>query len=300
MAGEDGGGDRSGRSGGGEEPEERTDGWMATYADMVTLLMTFFVLMFAISNVDAQKVALMFAGLSRDGLSVEKFESIMHDFGPGGEVTGEMPVIGAWWQEEETDPNEPDPGDPGDLGNPELDELYRHMNNYIGELGLGDVISLNYDGDLLLVTLSSDILFRSGSADIQPAMREVGEILAHLLAETQNDDKPFEIIVSGHTDNVPMYTTQFPSNWWLSVGRAVNFMELLISESGLAMDFFSARGFGETQPVADNNTDVGKQANRRVTVHITMLRAEEVKMSTARLGEVEVDYEPTSVVVPVP
>jgi len=288
MAGGDDGGDRSGRNDGGEEPEERTDGWMATYADMVTLLMTFFVLMFAISNVDSQKVALMFAGLSRDGLSAEKFEAIIHEYAPGGEPTGELPVID-WYLPEDSKPSSPDPGE---AGNPELDDLYGRMSNYITEMGLDDRVFLNYDGDLLLMTLSSDILFRSGSADIEPAMRDIGVVLAHLLADTQNDDKPFEIIVSGHTDNVRMNTVQFPSNWWLSVGRAVNFMELLISESGLGMDFFSARGFGETQPTDSNDTPEGRQANRRVTVHITMLRAEEVKKVTTHSDNLPPDQIP--------
>ena len=73
--------------GGGEEPEERTDGWMTSYADMVTLLMTFFVLMFALSNADTEKATLFMAALSRDGLTAEQFMDIQDRFDPDVFIT---------------------------------------------------------------------------------------------------------------------------------------------------------------------------------------------------------------------
>ena len=279
SGGGDGGGDRSGKSGE-QEAEERTDGWMATYADMVTLLMTFFVLMFAISNVDSQKVALMFAGMSREGLSVQQFDLIMDLYGPGGDG-GDMPVIsGVWGAEEEDEDEPPDPttGE-GDQTNPELLALYERIDNYIAQSGLGGSMLLHYSGDMLLVTLANDIWFQSGRADVQEPMRESGAVLARLLADTQNDERPFEIIVEGHTDNVPVNTVRYPDNWYLSFDRAMNFMRLLIDESGLSMDYFSARAYGETHPIGDNSTTEGKQLNRRVEIKITVLR-ESVDINT--------------------
>jgi chemotaxis protein MotB len=249
---------------------------MATYADMVTLLMTFFVLMFAISNVDSQKASLLFAALSRDGLNAEAWAEIMYQ--------SDVTPADDWYADRFPLPGIPDP-DP-DAGNPELDDLFMRISMFIHSSGLGDDIALEYDGDLLLMTVANDILFTPGSAVLLEPMRESGAFLARILAETQNDENPFEIIVTGHTDNVPIATLRYPSNWYLSMDRATNFLSLLLRESGLDAGYFSVRGFGEERPVGDNDTPEGRQANRRVEVQVTMLREaehrQEQRMALAR------------------
>jgi len=273
LAKDEGGGEsRSG--GGGEEPEERTDGWMTTYADMVTLLMTFFVLMFAISNVDQQKAMLFFAGLSADGLSTAQFEQIVEMFNPG------------------EDPNEvyfptptPKPDEGGDDGsNAELMALYDMIGAYIDDEGMGDDIKLDFNGDFLLLTLRNDILFESGRANILPEMRYIGERLAELIAGTHNPQNPFEIVVTGHTDNVPINTVEFPSNWHVSVRRAVNFADILIEESGIDPYYFQARGASEFHPIDTNDTSEGRQRNRRVEVMVTVHREDGSKVIIERDG----------------
>jgi len=271
MAGDDGGNDRSGRGGGSEEPEERTDGWMATYADMVTLLMTFFVLMFAISNVDQEKVMLMFAGLSRDGLSAQQFMQITEIFSPGGDPDGEWPL----WDDPEEEPEPPDETDPGDLGNPALDELYERISQFIAATGLGDYMSLLYNGEFLMMTLTNDIWFTPGSAQVTTQMRDHVVMVASLLADTWDYEKPFEIVVAGHTDNTPINTMRYPNNWFLSVDRAANCSAILMDESGLDPKYFSLRGYGEERPIATNDTAEGRQTNRRVEILFSMLRDHE-------------------------
>ena len=86
------------------------------------------------------------------------------------------------------------------------------------------------------------------------------------LAELLSMDPPRNIIISGHTDNVPIKNSNFSSNWELSVMRAVNFMSVLIEEGNLDPKWFSAKGFGEFEPVADNDTPAGRSKNRRVEV----------------------------------
>ena len=247
-----------------EEPEERTDGWMATYADMVTLLMTFFVLMFAISNVDSQKAMLFFAGARKDGISAEEYEKILEIFGPG---------------DDENATNFPSPkptDDPGSdvnpVGNPDLELLFDLIDDYIVANGLGDRISLQFNGEFLMLTLANDIWFETGRAQITQEMQESAIVLAKLLSQTFNEDKPFEIVVAGHTDNVPIHTVQYPSNWHVSKDRAVNFLEVLIAESRLDPGYFYARACGEEKPIADNNTAEGRQRNRRVEVMISLAR----------------------------
>ena len=260
------------RSGGGSsdepEPEEKTDGWMTTYSDMVTLLMTFFVLMFAISNVDANKAALMFAAFSREGLTAEAYEKIAEIYGPPTDdlEADRIPPP-------QTSPT-PTPHLPPEIeeSNPQMDALAALLQSYIDEMGLGESIKLLYNGDYLLLTLANDIWFASGSAVVTPDMRETAAVLAQLISEAYNEDNPFEIVVAGHTDNVPINTAQYPSNWHVSVARAVNFMEILLFDSGLDSGQFSARGFGEERPLDTNDTPEGRQANRRVEVLITLAR----------------------------
>lgn len=257
--------ERSGGGGEEQEQEEKTDGWLTTYSDMVTLLLTFFVLLFAISNVDAQKAALVFAAMSREGLSAEQYMEIADKFLPSDDDNDtKLPTPAL--------PIKPEDDPAGNQPNPEMDALAESIQNYIDANALGDSLALVYNGEYLLLTLSNDIWFASGSAEITPEMKEKAGVLAGLIADTYNDDNPFEVVVAGHTDNVPIHTARYPSNWYVSVDRAVNFMDLLISESGLDPSFFNARGCGEYRPIASNETDEGRQANRRVEVYISLAR----------------------------
>ena len=268
-----GGGDSqeggSGRGGGGEEQEERTDGWMATYADMVTLLMTFFVLMFAISNVDSSKAAMLFAAFSREGLTAEQFMELAEPFEVSEDPWDTLISVGP--EEPNPEDNSNVPPEIGSLGNKELTELFEAIDSYIDDNSLGDRLSLMFDGEFILLTLVNDIWFVSGSAEITPQMRESATEIAHLLAETFNIDNPFAIIVDGHTDNVPVNPiSRYKSNWHVSMDRAANFLELLLFESGLDPYYFQARGNGEHHPIASNDTPEGRQANRRVEVKISL------------------------------
>jgi chemotaxis protein MotB len=259
------------------EVEERTDGWMTTYSDMVTLLFAFFVLMFAISNVDSGRFALMAAAFQRGGITEEQFGSIMDMYGadsiidmynPGATIIDLFPEFG---QELPADIR-PEPVDRPDFDQQELDNLYTALLGYIDEQGLGDSLVAVHNGEFLMLMLASDVWFPSGSADITPHMVDKAALLAGLIYQLHDADNPFEIVVVGHTDNVPINTPRFPSNWELSVARAVNFLRILISESHLDPSYFSARGCGEERPIADNDTPEGRQLNRRVEILISMLR----------------------------
>jgi len=260
---DDRGNERAG--GGDDEPEERTDGWMATYADMVTLLMTFFVLMFALSNVDNERAQMFLFAMSREGLSVEQFMEIREKYNiedPSDEWDIAFPY-----------PPDNESGDKSDQGgNAALEALAKAIGGYIDKEGLGESLDLVFNGEFLLLTLKNDIWFESGRAEITMEMRDSASVLAELLAATFTADDPFEIIVAGHTDNVPIHTPQYPSNWHVSKDRATNFLEVLISESKLDPGYFYARACGEYRPIADNNTEEGRQRNRRVEVMISLAR----------------------------
>ena len=256
-----------------EEPEERTDGWMATYSDMVTLLMTFFVLMFAISSADPTKLALMGEGMkgNLDAIKMGEIINEINSRNQGNEPSENVDPTPS--TPPTTEPSPPEPSGPP-TPSPELIEMYTKMQSFIKDMGLGDSITLLYNGEFLLMTLVNDVWFASGSAEITPDMMDYAAVIAKLLAETQNEGNPFEVVVVGHTDNVPINTPRYPSNWYVSVDRAVNFLSVLVQESGLDPNLFSARGCGEEKPLASNDTPEGRQQNRRVEVLITLLREE--------------------------
>jgi len=259
------------RAGGGsEEPEERTDGWMTSYADMVTLLMTFFVLMFALSNADTEKATLFMAAMSRDGLTAEQFMEIQERFDPDLFIVDEWDDLFLAPDVDEEDGSDEDEGE--SEGERALRELAESLEQYIDIEGIGEDISVAFNGDFLMLTLSNDVWFDSGQAYVRPEMVSRAEVIAQLLADNFHVAEPFEIVVAGHTDNVPMFSREFPSNWHLSAGRALNFVELLIDDSGLDPWHFYTRACGEYRPIATNNTPEGRQANRRVEVMITRAR----------------------------
>ena len=100
-------------------------------------------------------------------------------------------------------------------------------------------------------------------------MEDKAHRLAELLYDNENPEHPFEVIVAGHTDNVPINTPQYPSNWYLSVQRAVNFLVEMLNGSELDPTHFSSRGYGEYMPVASNDTEEGRQQNRRVELLVS-------------------------------
>ena len=279
-----GGDDRQDERGGGKseevEVEERTDGWMATYSDMVTLLMTFFVLMFAISSVDNEKAAILFAAWSKEGLTAEAMEKIAEIYGPPSTD----------YDADHIPPPGPSPSPPpitsdeyDEFRNAALDALAEMIHSYILENSLGDSLSLVYNGDFLLLTLTNDVWFKSGSAEITEEMHESAMILAELINENQNEEHPFEIVVAGHTDNVPVAPGGlYRSNWQVSMARATNFLEVLIADSGLDPGLFYSRGYGEEKPIDTNDTEEGRQRNRRVEVMISLAREIALGIPTQR------------------
>lgn len=107
-------------------------------------------------------------------------------------------------------------------------------------------------------------MFDSGRADVREEDIAVAKEISDLLVT----DPPHNVIISGHTDNVPIRNSNFSSNWELSVMRAVNFMKIILENEQLDPRMFSAKGFGEFQPIASNDTEEGKAKNRRVEVLI--------------------------------
>jgi len=213
--------------------------WMTTFGDMMTLLLVFFVLLYSFSSMDVEK----FKGF------ISALQSQLGILDSGKTIT-ENPNI-----------------DAGTLGQdyaqaPEnIQQIMRELNNYIQRNNLSDRVNVENKRKGLVISLTGEILYEQGRAEIREQGREVLAMISDILKDIPND-----IMIEGHTDNVPIRTNEFPSNWELSTARAVNVIKFLIEERNVDPARLSAAGYSEYRPVADNSTAAGRAENRRVEV----------------------------------
>jgi len=140
-------------------------------------------------------------------------------------------------------------------------EIYAEFVNRLQSMIDGGQLTVSIDAGRIVINLPNNVLFNSGSArlnsDGQKALTQIGDVLK------QFSDRRFQI--EGHSDNVPIKSARFPSNWELSTARALSVVHLL-TEMGVAPENVSAAGFGEFRPRADNETEEGKKLNRRIEI----------------------------------
>ena len=115
-----------------------------------------------------------------------------------------------------------------------------------------------------MITISDNALFASGQAVVKDDSRQLAKSISTMLQQFPD----YDVLVQGHTDNVPIANTNYSSNWDLSVDRALQFMKILLTNTNLNPRKFSAIGYGEYHPISDNATAVGRSKNRRVEVSI--------------------------------
>ena len=213
--------------------------WMTTFGDMMTLLLVFFVLLYSFSSMDVEK----FRGF---------ISALQNQLGilDGGETITDNPNI-----------------DAGTLGADyaqapqNIREIMREMNNYIESNNLSDRVDVENKRKGLVISLTGEILYEEGRAEIRDQGIEVLAMISDILRDVPND-----IMIEGHTDDLPIRTDEFPSNWELSTARAVNVIKFLIEERDFEPARLSAAGYSEYRPVADNDTAEGRAENRRVEV----------------------------------
>lgn len=231
-----------------EHHEEHMDeSWLVPYADILTLLLALFIVLFASAQVDQKKF---------DQLA----EAFSNAFGAGSmsifDGSRSVPKLqdGAAPGQETPSPA-PDP----------LADVKRQLDQYVLENRLSGLeTALVSEG--LIIRIKDTALFRSGSAELHAESRGLAAEIARLMATLTHP-----VVISGHTDNVPINTAQFPSNWHLSSARALNFMLFMMSQDPrIKPERMSSLGYGEYRPIAANNLESGRAQNRRV--EILMLR----------------------------
>lgn len=232
--------------------EQGTASWMNTYGDMVTLLLTFFIMLFAFSTVDTAKweqIVKSFSGIRV--VAVEPLDPSVVQ-GPGGDVQRTpSPVL------------TPRPTHaPAEGTGEEFDALFQSIRSHIAAHGLGGSLNVEKSGNVILLRITDSLLFNSGDDSILPAARPVLASVADIFEKYQN--AIHMIRIEGHTDNVPISNSRFSGNWELSTSRAVTVLEYFIDETDIPPGKYTAVGYSEYHPVASNDTPEGRARNRRV------------------------------------
>ena len=261
--------------------EEAGEAWLLPYSDLMTLLLALFIALFAMSQTDASKMqALAQAFTAAFNMGGPSFFSGM---GPSTSMTsattqGQDNANSAYMQENEN-----------------LREAQEKIEQYIKENNLQDQVSTELSEEGLMIRLKEKALFASGSATLQGQANQIVPVIAALLSSL-----PERVTISGHTDNVPISTAQFPSNWELSSARAVSLMRGLMGvQPSLNPARFSALGYSEYRPIASNDTEEGRAQNRRVEVFIARsMRFSQEDSISASDGQVKTSANAPSTAMP--
>lgn len=236
------------------DDSENHERWMVSYADFITLLFAFFVVMYGISSINEGKYRVMsdsivFAFRSDPGLAPGAAVATGHAEAPLSSPIRRPPVKRG--------------GDENQASRKEqLRGLARDLKQALAPLAAQGKLRISEGALGITVDINASALFAPGEARLDlGAIRALGTV-GRLLAEGD-----FPIIVEGHTDNIPISTPQFPSNWELSAARAASVVRLFI-DTGMDSRRLSAVGHADQRPVADNATADGRQNNRRVAITI--------------------------------
>lgn len=232
-----------------KEEYHMDESWLLPYSDLLTLLVALFIVLFAMSDVDAQKY--------KELASVFKEE-----FSGGSGIlennNGPVEVPKESDDEESQDESE----NTRELI--QLQTLQQLIDDYISENKLAEVFGTQLTDEGLLLTVLNDVSFDPGSAIVKKEGRKIATEVSNLLYT----DPPHQIVVSGHADDRPMHNREFANNWELSIGRALNFMQLILQNEKLDPTRFSAKGYGEYKPIVPNTNEKNRAKNRRVELLI--------------------------------
>ena len=295
-----------------EEGEEDKPGaplWMATFADLMSLLVCFFVLIISMSEIDVIRYKKV-AGSMKDAFGVQQ-DIVTYDIPKGTSIIAlefspgkPEPTIKKVIQQDTVDPTRPslnigNPDNPIEVQPETLQKLLEEEEErqeqrqqteadaaVLTELLEEEInegkIDVETDGPTIIIKIRERGSFTSGSADLDPGFLPTLDTIGTALGEISG-----EIVVEGHTDNIPINSVKFPSNFALSAGRAVSVTSVFLNDPNISMDRLSVRGYGEVRPEDTNATRAGRARNRRVEIKIN--QTEEASESPVEEREVSAE-----------
>lgn len=251
------------RGGGGEGEHENSERWLLTYADMITLLVAFFIMLYSMSVMNQAKFQQLAISV-RSGFGQSAIGGAPTVFARGGGTNGTPTIINS--SKSTPQSNDDFVKDARQRQDSDgLDKAYQAVKAYIQKNGLEDAMHVVRNERGVVVTVMTDkMLFAPGQADLRPEelalLNTVGDVIQK--AVPQNP-----VRVEGHTDSLPIHTLRFPSNWELSTTRATTVLRYFEAR-GIGAQRLEAGGYADQRPITANDTDVHRAQNRRVEIVI--------------------------------
>ena len=246
-----------------EEPENH-ERWMVSYADFLTLLFAFFTCLYAISNVDAQKMGQMVASM-KVSFGGQIFNNgsktlSLDEHGGGGTTAASEVLKNPEFDNENADARRSTSrvilnGD-ADMG-----RFKRLLESMLSEEIQKNMVRVHLERRGIVISIGENGNFDSGSAEIKPDGISMLDTIATSLTTIGN-----QLRIEGHADNVPINTARFPSNMELSTARSQAVFSRMVANHGMSPALMSVAGYGEWRPVASNDTPEGRARNRRVDI----------------------------------
>lgn len=225
-----------------KKPKAGAAEWLGTYGDLVTLLLCFFIMLFATSNVDEGKFDVL----------VQAFNPSIFDYTGGDHIIGEMN------KDENNAMSEFLSSEI--VYQAELKGIAESISDYTEEENIQDNVDVIRDKDKITIRFNSSLLFESGKATLKE------QVKPYLKKISKTFPEGYSVQIEGHTDNLKISNKEFASNWELSAFRGINVLKYMINNCGISSDRLSVAGYGEYKPIADNSTEEGRSKNRRVDI----------------------------------
>lgn len=249
-----------------EEEHDNHERWLVSYADFITLLFAFFVVMYAVSSVNEGKYKVLSSSLTN------AFKNTTGETGgqPIAVIQGSPPLPAKpVFKIDKLQEQQAKAEEQKSKARQKMKSVAENILEALAPLVAQGKVRLLETSRGVTIEINDSILFPAGLAKLQPASSSAMGAIAQVLASTD-----FPITIEGHTDNMPIATPQFPSNWELSAMRATTVLRLF-NDSGVGAERLTAIGYGETRPLETNTTIEGRARNRRVSILIDSNRPEE-------------------------
>ncbi|MTI65713.1 MAG: chemotaxis protein MotB [Firmicutes bacterium] len=235
--------------------ENSSQGWLTTFSDLMTLLLTFFILLYSFSTLDAIKFKKVASALQSVLIGQGKVTIFENDTAPGDvPVDQPLPI-----------PNDEDSNQEDITNFNKVRQMYNKVNDFIKEEGLDAEVKIRADKRGVIVDINERILFEPAEADLKYESKEILNTISRLIKQFPN-----EIVVEGHTDNTPIYSKRYPTNWELSVDRATSVVRYFAEEKSIDPTRLTAAGCSKYRPIAPNDSPENKSLNRRVNILIVI------------------------------
>ncbi|MGH4121896.1 MAG: OmpA/MotB family protein [Clostridium sp.] len=231
------------------EDDPISNEWLATYGDLVTLLMCFFVLLYSMAVIDQSKAKQAMASLNNMGVFSQQ-SGTKPSVGNGVLDNNAAIVDSAQQQQQE-----------------QMDDLYKEVKQIVEKKGLQGDIEVENQSKGVLIRFKDDIIYDTASAELKPGAKAILAQMSDVLKKYKKN-----IRVEGHTDNIPIRDGKYESNWELSSARAISVVKFLTTELPLNKRIkeqsFEVAGYGAFKPIVSNDTEKNRQKNRRIELLI--------------------------------